>query len=61
MDHIEQIIAYENCSLSPADVIELFQGLIDDGTAWQLQGSYGAMAHSLIENGHCTTAKGDTE
>jgi len=34
--------------------IEAWQKLIDTGVAWQLQGSFGRMAASLIEQGICT-------
>lgn len=40
----------------PADEdtqIEAWQTLIDTGLAWQLQGSFGRMAASLIEQGIC--------
>jgi hypothetical protein len=33
--------------------IEAWQLLIDTGTAWRLQGSFGRMAASLIEQGIC--------
>ena len=46
-----QIIAYESGELSNDEIYELFQKLVDSGLAWQLQGSYGRVAQSLIELG----------
>ena len=46
-----KIIAYESGELSNDEIYELFQKLVDSGLAWQLQGSYGRVAQSLIELG----------
>ena len=56
MDQFSNIIAYENGELDEDEVINLFQELINSGLAWQLQGSYGRMAASLIESGYCVEA-----
>jgi hypothetical protein len=53
---IDKIIAYEEGTLDDEGTIDLFQTLIDTGTAWTLQGSYGRMAAALIEAGHCRPA-----
>lgn len=59
-------VAVKRCSLWPRGrrlhgacyeedaVIEGFQHLINEGTVWSLQGSYGRMAAALIEAGYCT-------
>ena len=39
---------------SEQQVIKAWQYLIDTGLAWQLQGSFGRAAQSLIEEGICT-------
>ena len=33
------------------------QSLIDSGLVWQLQGFFGRLATTLIEDGHCTVAE----
>lgn len=54
MAPIDFIIAYENGELDEADTIAGFQELINSGIVWNLQGSYGRIAMSLIEQGICT-------
>jgi len=53
VDLTSRIIAYEEGELDDEQVVALFQELIDNGMAWSLQGHYGRMAVSLIENGEC--------
>jgi hypothetical protein len=52
-DQLDKMIAFESGELDEEGIIQLFQELIDSGLAWKLQGSYGRMAKSLIEAGHC--------
>ena len=47
---------YECGTLDEDAIIAGFQQLINSGTVWQLQGSYGRTAHALIEHGFCTPA-----
>ena len=54
---IDNIIAFESGALDEQQTIELFQGLIDSGLAWKLQGSYGRTARSLIEAGLCISER----
>ena len=53
-DRVDRIIRYEEGRLSCEEIIELFQELINDGSAWSLQGSYGRAALHLIEQGYCS-------
>lgn len=53
-DPLDFIMALEcDGDLTEEEVIDGFQHLIDDGSVWNLQGSYGRMAASLIERGYC--------
>jgi len=54
MDFIDKIIAYESGEMDENEVVEMFQGLINNGLAWTLQGHYGRTAMGLIEAGLCT-------
>ena len=52
---INDIIAYESGEMiAYEEIIDFFQRLIDSGMAWTLQGHYGRMAMSLVEDGVCT-------
>jgi len=48
------IIEFEEGNLDKEETIELFQKLVDTRLAWQLQGSYGRIASTLIEEGLIT-------
>ena len=53
MVDVGKIIAYENGELDEEETVELFQGLINSGLAWTLQGHYGRTAKALIDAGRC--------
>jgi hypothetical protein len=55
MPDIDDIIRYENGEMREDEVIEFFQGLVDTGIAWRLQGSYGRTAKALINYGWVRT------
>ena len=51
---VDKIIRYESGEMDFAEIVEFFQGLINNGLAWSLQGHYGRTASVLIDEGHCT-------
>lgn len=51
--NVGDIIRYEEGEMTVEEMTEFFQGMIDTGIVWQLQGSYGRMAAHLIEEGYC--------
>tara|TARA_R110000824_G_scaffold67377_9_gene174626 strand:+ start:8560 stop:8751 length:192 start_codon:yes stop_codon:yes gene_type:complete len=51
---VDKIIRYENGEMNESETVEFFQELIDSGLAWKLQGHYGRVATSLIEEGLCS-------
>jgi len=53
MVNIDKIISYEQGELDEDQTVELFQELINDGSAWTLQGHYGRTATALINAGLC--------
>jgi len=52
LDLVGLIMAYEDGTLEAEKTLELFAELIKSGSAWTLQGSYGRMAESLIQQGY---------
>lgn len=50
----DDLIRFEDGSMSEEEAVALFQRLIDSGLVWSLQGSYGRTARALIDNGLCT-------
>jgi len=45
------MMKWEQEGLTEEEAVELFQGLIDNGMAWTLQGMYGRQAAHMIETG----------
>lgn len=58
MPPVDDIIRYESGEMTEDEMIEFFQGLIDSGMCWRLQGHYGRTAQALIAGGYCI-ANGD--
>jgi hypothetical protein len=50
-DQLDAMIAFEQGELDEEGIVVLFQHLVDNGQAWQLQGFYGRTARDLIEAG----------
>lgn len=53
LDRVDKIIAYEGGEMTEDEMVAFFQELINDGSAWQLQGHYGRTATALINEGWC--------
>ena len=51
MINIDQLMRYEQGELDEMEMIDFFQGLVDSGAAWSLQGHYGRVAGAMIEAG----------
>jgi len=54
MPDVDQIIRWENGDMEEDEEIKFFQGLVDTGLAWTLQGMYGRRAAQLIKEGLVT-------
>ena len=50
-DTVADIMAFESGEMSEAEMIKMFQAMVNTGQVWGLQGSYGRTAHSLLEAG----------
>lgn len=57
---VEDIIRYEQGEMTEGEMIKMFQGLIDTGLVWNLQGHYGRTASQLIEAGYCSLRKNNS-
>lgn len=57
----EYSFKWETNGLNHKDTIKLFQYLIDEGHAWNLQKSYKRTAEELIEAGYCTLSYKETD
>lgn len=54
---VDQIIEFENGELENDDAVRMFQQMVNDGTAWTFQGSYGRTAMAMIEAGQVALGK----
>lgn len=50
---VNDVVRYETDEMTQEEEVTYFQGLIDSGMAWRLQGHYGRTAMNLIEAGLC--------
>ena len=51
MDLVGLIMKYEQGDASAEEIVTLFEHLIETGKAWSLQGHYGRVASTFIEQG----------
>lgn len=54
MELLDQMMAWEDGSVTEEQENELFQALVNNGMAWSLQGMYGRQAMRLAEAGRIT-------
>lgn len=57
MPNFTDIIDFESGEMDEEQLSEFFQGMINSGVVWRLQGHYGRTAVALIEAGECMTAE----
>lgn len=55
MDVVDLIMSFEQEKLSDQKILELFAELIRTKQCYSLQGSYGRMSDSLINNGYISS------
>lgn len=53
---VDELLAWEDGTLTDTETIDLFQRLVDSGLAWTLQGVYGRTAMRLIDAGYVVTS-----
>jgi hypothetical protein len=51
---LDQIMDFESGQMDDDEIIKMVQDGINSGEIWSLQGSYGRLAMSLINEGLCT-------
>jgi hypothetical protein len=51
MPNVDDIVAWEDGTLTAEGEARFFQELVDTGAAWELQGMYGRRAVQLIASG----------
>jgi hypothetical protein len=51
---VDDIMKFEDGEMTDDEVIALFQELVNNGMAWTLQGYYGRIATTLIDQGLVT-------
>jgi len=50
---VNDVVKYESGEMTFQEIVVFFQGLIDAGLVWKLQGHYCRTAKTLIEDGYC--------
>lgn len=58
---IDKIVALESGELDEEEVVDLIQSMVNSGVIWHLQGSYGRLAQSLIDQGLVTYPQGEED